>query len=94
MNCCFRYIVNPVLFDRPGIGKVKLDIRYIILLNGVRPLKLYAYDRFWLRFANVPFDLEDLDVYEKHFTVMNYGVSGANAEVSDFKQMFCHDFIK
>ena len=84
----FRYITDPVLFERPGIGKVKLDIRYILLLGSVRPLKIYAYDRFWLRFANVPFDLSDLDVYEKHFTVMNYG------DVTDFKQMFCQDFVK
>ena len=57
------------------------------VIYGLYP-KIYAYDRFWLRFANVPFDLSDLDVYEKHFTVMNYG------DVTDFKQMFCHDFVK
>merc|ERR1711974_441648 len=46
-----------------------------------------AYNRFWLRFANIPFSLEQLDVYEKHFTVMNYNDA-------DLQQMFCHDFIK
>ncbi len=45
-----RYIHNPVLFDRPGIGKVKFDVRYILLLSQAKPeLELYAYNRFWLR---------------------------------------------
>ncbi len=39
-----------MLFDRPEIGKVKFDIRYILLLEETKPeLKVYAYDRFWLR---------------------------------------------
>ena len=37
--------------------------------------------RFWLRFANKPFELRDFDDYERHFTVMNY------AEDSDLKQV-------
>ena len=63
---------DPVLFDRDEIGMVKFDIRYILLLHSVKPLQVYAYNRFWLRFANQEFELKDLDVYEKHFTVMNY----------------------
>merc|ERR1711874_134478 len=81
------YLDNPVLFDRPDIGLVKFDIRYIILLSCAKPLKVYAYDRFWLRFANISFSLDDLDVYEKHFTVMNYNPA-------NLQQMFCHDFVK
>ena len=82
-----KYLHNPVLFNREDLGPVKFDIRYIILLSSVEPLKVYAYNRFWLRFANIPFSLDRLDVYEKHFTVMNY-------KDTDLKQMFCHDFIK
>ena len=82
-----KYLHSPVLFNRPSIGKVKFDVRYIILLRSVEPLEVYAYNRFWLRFANIPFSLEQLDVYEKHFTVMNYNDA-------DLQQMFCHDFIK
>ena len=48
----FRYLHSPVLFDRPEIGQVKFDVRYVLLLKSVSPLKVYAYDRFWLRFAN------------------------------------------
>lgn len=47
-----RYITNPVLFYREGIGKVKMDVRYIVLLVSVKPLVLYTYNVFWLRFAN------------------------------------------
>ena len=48
---------------------------------------MYAYNRFWLRFANLPFDLSELDVYEKHFTVMNY-------TPTTLKQMYCHEFVQ
>lgn len=67
-----KYIENPVLFDRPDIGQVKFDIRYVILLKSVNPTKVYIYNNFFLRFANKPFELNNLDDYEKHFTVMNY----------------------
>jgi len=84
-----KYLHSPVLFDRPEIGQVKFDVRYVLLLKSVSPLKVYAYDRFWLRFANHSFDLSELDLYEKHFTVMNY-----QEDPSVLKQMFCSDFIK
>ncbi|KAB0392964.1 hypothetical protein E2I00_002904, partial [Balaenoptera physalus] len=54
-----KYIESPVLFLREDVGRVKFDIRYIVLLRSVKPLTL-------------PFALNDLDDYEKHFTVMNY----------------------
>ena len=44
-----KYIV---LFLREDVGNVKFDIRYIVLLRSVRPLRLFAYDVFWLRFSN------------------------------------------
>ena len=47
-----KYISNPVLFNRPEVGLVKFDIRYMLMLRSVQPLTLYAYDVFWLRFAN------------------------------------------
>ena len=45
------------------------------------------YSKFWLRFANVPFSLDKYDIYEKHFTVMNYSAA------AHLEQMFCDDFI-
>uniref|UniRef100_A0A9W3GCW1 Tubulin--tyrosine ligase-like protein 12 n=1 Tax=Camelus bactrianus TaxID=9837 RepID=A0A9W3GCW1_CAMBA len=67
-----KYIESPVLFFREDVGRVKFDVRYIVLLRSVKPLQLFVYDVFWLRFSNRPFALNDLDDYEKHFTVMNY----------------------
>lgn len=69
-----KYIHRPVLFQRPEIvdGPVKFDVRYVILLSSVEPLKAYVYRNFFLRFANKPFALNRYDDYEQHFTVMNY----------------------
>ncbi|XP_043274192.1 tubulin--tyrosine ligase-like protein 12 [Venturia canescens] len=82
-----KYIESPVLYTRPEIGRVKFDIRYVVLLKSVKPLVAYAYSNFFLRFANKEFALNHLDVYEQHFTVMNYSES---AQLSHVK---CHDFI-
>lgn len=82
-----KYIENPVLFHREDLGaKVKFDIRYIVIVNSVKPLKLFAYKVFWLRFSNKPYSLDHLDDYEKHFTVMNY-------DNRTLKQIHYDDFI-
>lgn len=83
-----KYVENPVLFDRPDSGgKVKFDVRYIILLTSVEPLVAHIYKNFFLRFSNIPFDMSEFDVYEKHFTVMNYGESLV------LKHLKCEDFL-
>ncbi|XP_076444992.1 tubulin--tyrosine ligase-like protein 12 [Babylonia areolata] len=81
-----KYVENLVLFDRGDIGKVKFDVRYIVLLRSVQPLKLYAYKVFWLRFANIEFSMDHFEEYEKHFTVMNY-------VPSELKQIHYDEFI-
>ncbi|XP_017768561.1 PREDICTED: tubulin--tyrosine ligase-like protein 12 [Nicrophorus vespilloides] len=85
-----KYIERPVLFDRQQDvgGRVKFDIRYVVLLKKSRnPLEAYVYSKFFLRFANRPFALDNLDVYEQHFTVMNYTEGGAH-----LKHMLCEEF--
>ncbi|XP_058061415.1 tubulin--tyrosine ligase-like protein 12 [Anopheles bellator] len=68
-----KYIEHPVLFERPELeAAVKFDVRYVLLLKSVDELCAYVYTNFFLRFANKPFQLDDFDDYEKHFTVMNY----------------------
>lgn len=82
-----KYIEKPVLFHRTEIsGKVKFDVRYVLLLKSVKPLEAYIYRNFFLRFANKPFELNNFDEYEKHFTVMNY------TEGAQLKHMLCADF--
>ncbi|XP_033630779.1 tubulin--tyrosine ligase-like protein 12 [Asterias rubens] len=85
-----EYLTDPVLYLRDGIGPVKFDLRFIVMLSSVKPLKLYVYKIFWTRFANKPFSLDHLDDYNKHFTVMNYVTGG---EVGDnFFQVLWHEF--
>nr|XP_057922279.1 tubulin--tyrosine ligase-like protein 12 isoform X1 [Doryrhamphus excisus] len=85
-----KYIEDPVLFNREDVGLVKFDIRYMLLLRSAKPLRLYAYNVFWLRFANRPFSLDRFDDYQKHFTVMNYteGVELKQVHYDDFIPMF------
>lgn len=78
-----RYITDPVLFQRPAVGLVKFDIRYMILLKSVDPVEAYVYTVFWLR----PFSLDNFYDYEKHFTVMNY------QEGVELKQIHYNEFI-
>lgn len=82
-----KYVERPVLFERPDVGWVKFDVRYIVLLKSVNPIKMYAYKNFFLRFANKPFDLTDLWDDQKHFTVMNYN------ENAQLYKMLCSDFV-
>ncbi|KAI7818719.1 tubulin-tyrosine ligase family-domain-containing protein [Gamsiella multidivaricata] len=73
-----EYIQTPVLYE----GR-KFDLRYIVLLKATHKVEgdpsqgyefqLMVYKMFWIRLANQPFELDDFDNYEKHFTVMNYG---------------------
>lgn len=86
-----KYLSDPVLFyreDVEGTGLVKFDIRYVLLLKSIKPLEAYVYKNFFLRFANKSFELNDFDVYEKHFTVMNY-----NSQAS-LHRMLSHEFIE
>lgn len=94
---CQLYITNPVLFERPECnGKVKFDLRYVILVKNVKPLEAYIYKNFFIRFSNKPFELKDFDDYEKHFTVMNYNENVVLKHMlcSEFQQKWTEQFAK
>lgn len=84
-----KYVSIPVLLKIPEIegDGVKFDVRYVLLLRSIRPLKLYIHKIFWLRFANKTYSLKELDDYETHFTVMNYRPNAF------LRQMNCQTFI-
>lgn len=81
-----KYIENPVLFERPEVGLVKFDIRYVILLTSVQPTEVHIYKNFFLRFSNKPFAMTNFDDYEQHFTVMNYN------EDAPLYRLMTHEF--
>uniref|UniRef100_A0A8W7PJZ2 Tubulin--tyrosine ligase-like protein 12 SET-like domain-containing protein n=2 Tax=gambiae species complex TaxID=44542 RepID=A0A8W7PJZ2_ANOCL len=83
-----KYIEHPVLFERAELeASVKFDVRYVLLVKSVDELCAYVYTNFFLRFANKPFQMDDFDDYEKHFTVMNYGQF-------QLRHMKCDEFVQ
>ena len=83
-----KYISNPVLLKIPTIAGtgVKFDVRYMLLVRSLRPLKLYVHKIFWLRFAKKSFVMKDFDDPEIHFTGSNGQQHGIDCQ--KFIQMF------
>ncbi|KAI7864374.1 tubulin-tyrosine ligase family-domain-containing protein [Spinellus fusiger] len=79
-----EYLTKPCLYN----GK-KFDLRYIVLLRRTDPTMIACvYNMFWIRLANKRFNLEDLDDYERQFTVMNY--SQYEMTQLDYKSFIYH----
>lgn len=83
-----KYISNPVLLKIPTIvdAGVKFDVRYMLLVRNLRPLKLYVHKIFWLRFAKKPFSMKEFDDPDIHFSVINGQQHGIDCQ--KFIQMF------
>ena len=83
---CQKYLENPLLLNHK-----KFDLRYIVLLKSVFPLKVFVYNRFWVRSANNNYSLvhSQQDDYETHFTVMNYsGRDMQHIQDTEFMEVF------
>lgn len=59
----------------------------MILVKGFQPLEAYIHRKFFLRFANKSFSLDNFGDYEQHFTVMNYN------EEAELRHIKCEDFL-
>lgn len=81
-----KYVSTPVLLRMPA-GEVKFDMRYVLLLRSLRPLKLYVHKTFWIRVANRPFSLQTLDDCDTHFTVINFRAG------EQLQQLDCETFV-
>lgn len=80
-----KYISKPCT-----LRNKKIDLRFIVLLRSLEPLEIFLYKTFWIRTANNPFHLDarSLDVYETHFTVMNYGHKLEQIHFEEFIKLF------
>ncbi|KRX08784.1 hypothetical protein PPERSA_08095 [Pseudocohnilembus persalinus] len=80
-----KYIERPLTIK----GK-KLDFRYIIVLKSLKPLDVYLYKKFWVRTSNNTFtnDYRTREVYDTHFTVMNYGKKLEQIHDNEFLEIF------
>ncbi|EGR30458.1 tubulin-tyrosine ligase family protein, putative [Ichthyophthirius multifiliis] len=80
-----KYIENPVtLFNR------KIDLRYVVAVRSIAPLEIFLYKVFWIRISNNEFtnDYRSREIYETHFTVMNYGKKLQQIHYDEFIQLF------
>ncbi|XP_040002542.1 tubulin--tyrosine ligase-like protein 12 isoform X2 [Xiphias gladius] len=81
-----KYLEDPVLFNREEVGMVKFDVRYMLMLRSVQPLCLYAYNVFWLRFANSNFsnstyNREDLLKIQMSFSNLDFNRNYHNEHI-------------
>lgn len=70
--------------------KRKVDLRFILLVRSVSPLRAYLFKHFWIRSANKVYSLDErcLSSYDTHFTVMNYGAG------EDMKTIYWQEFVE
>lgn len=61
-----RYVQSPALFE----GR-KFDLRYYVIVQSLEPLVLHRHPMFMVRRANTEYSLDDLENYQKQFTVMS-----------------------
>lgn len=83
-----KYVEDPVLIERDDVGLVKFDLRFVVMLTSVCPLELLVHKKFVVRVSNKIYSLDNLDDYEKHFTVMNYRKDAV------LKQISCETFVE
>lgn len=70
-----KYVTHPSLFK----GR-KYDLRFYVIVISLDPFVAYRHVMFVIRAANVQYSSNDLEQYQKHFTVMNFIDNNSNSE--------------
>ena len=70
-----KYVSHPSLFK----GR-KYDLRFYVIVLSLDPFVAYRHVMFVIRAANVQYSSNDLEQYQKHFTVMNFIDNNSNSE--------------
>ena len=70
-----KYVSHPSLFK----GR-KYDLRFYVIVLSLDPFVAYRHVMFVIRAANVQYSSNDLEQYQKHFTVMNFIDDNSNSE--------------
>jgi len=75
-----EYVSRPLLFKRSDLGdiKVKFDVRWMVWVSSVKPLKLYVSKIAWPRFGNKEWSMENFHEFEKH---MSYQAADRGGEM-------------
>ncbi|KAL4505169.1 hypothetical protein ABPG72_016236 [Tetrahymena utriculariae] len=86
-----KYITNPVTL----FGK-KIDLRYIVSVRSLEPFEVFIYKVFWIRTSNNDFtnDYRSREIYETHFTVMNYGKKLKQIHYDEFIEEFEKEYTQ
>ena len=71
-GCGVPKVLSKYVHDPCTFRERKCDMRFVVALRSLAPLELYVHNNFLFRFSAEPFSLSDFEMYEKHFTVMNY----------------------
>lgn len=70
-----KYVSNPMLYKNR-----KFDLRYYVIVLSLKPLRIFRHKMFVVRVANEVYSHGDLELYQKHFTVMNFLDDNSNSE--------------
>ena len=65
-----EYVSRPILFKRTDLNdiKVKFDVRWMVWVSSVKPLKLYISKIAWPRFANRKWEMNRFHEFEQHMS--------------------------
>ena len=77
-----KYVTHPSLYK----GR-KFDLRFYVIVLSLDPFVAYRHVMFIIRAANVHYSSNDLEQYQKHFTVMNFIDDNSNSQDDSVREI-------